>query len=58
MHGNTDAKKLIYLSVLKISRRQNSIKCSQGDRRLKIWKFSDVSETDSVSIFRVLLIAW
>jgi hypothetical protein len=34
------------------------MKRSQADNRFKMWKFFDVSETDSVSIFRVLLIAW
>jgi hypothetical protein len=32
------------------------MKFSRADSRIKMWKFSDVSETNSVPIFRVLLV--
>ena len=38
--------------VLKLSERQHSMKSSWADSRVKVWKFSDVSGTDYVSIFR------
>jgi hypothetical protein len=42
----------------KLLPQQNSIKCSQADSRIKIGRFSDVSRTDTIPIFRVLLVAW
>jgi len=42
-------------NVLKLSRPQNTIKCSRSDSRVKVCKFSKVSGTDCVPIFRVLL---
>ena len=36
------------ISVLKHSVLQNSIKSSRADSRVKVWKFCDVSEIDSV----------
>ena len=32
------------------------MKFSQADSRIKMWKFSDVSETNSAPIFRVSLV--
>jgi len=43
--------------VLQLLQPQNSIKSSQADSHIKMWKFS-VSGTDSVPIFRVPLITW
>jgi hypothetical protein len=34
------------------------MKCSRADNVVKIWKFFDVSRTDSIPIFRELLMAW
>ena len=35
-----------------------SIKCSRAEGRVKMRRFTDVSGTDSISVFRVLLMAW
>jgi len=36
----------------------NPVKCSRADSRVKMWRFSDVSGSNSVPDFRVLLVAW
>ena len=41
--------------VLKLPRRQNPMKFSRVDSRVRKFIKSDVSETDSVSIIRVLM---
>jgi hypothetical protein len=42
--------------ILKLSRRQNSIKYSQTDNRDSVWKGSDASGTKSACIFRMLFL--
>jgi len=37
---------------------ENYIKCSLSESHVKVLKFPSVLETDSVLIFRVLLMAW
>jgi len=49
---------VLLIQVLKVSRRQNSVKCSGADNHVKVLKSSDVSGTVSFLIFRVLLMAW
>jgi len=46
------------LKFLKLSLRQNSIKCYQADRRIQVWKFFDVAGTDSVPLFRLCVMSW
>lgn len=37
---------------------KSSLKSSWADSCVKVWKFSNISGTDSVLIYRVLLMAW
>jgi len=41
------------MSVLELSRRQNSMKCFREDNRVKMWRFSDVSGANSLPTYRV-----
>jgi hypothetical protein len=43
------------IDILKISRRQNSIKSSRAGSFVRAFKPTDVSQTDSVSILRILI---
>ena len=43
---------------MKLSWRQNSLKCSRADCVVSVWSFSYFSGNDSVPIFRVLLVDW
>jgi hypothetical protein len=44
--------------MLKLLRRQHSIKSSRAYSRVQVWNSSNVSGTDCSAIFRMLLMAW
>jgi hypothetical protein len=46
------------LKVLKLSRQQNPIKFSLAESRIKMWRFSDVSGTNSDPHLQGVLVVW
>jgi hypothetical protein len=46
------------LSGLNPEYSKRAVNCSRTDNHVKMRRFSDVSGTDSIPIFRVLLMAW
>jgi hypothetical protein len=52
-HISEDSLNKLTIYVLRLSRRQNSLKCSRADSRFRLIK-CNVSETNSISIVRVM----